>query len=255
MSPITGLLPGRPTESLRPRLRRDRHDPVGRTSQIHRNPRTTVGVADDRHQSLRAAPVCGLVDTEPARERPRARSELLSGADPESTLDLVAARLLLARDLELGAARAQPLEEVGTEAPAHPLPRGQAGMRLAEAAPAGPAAKATLAPDQRHPPPRQRQVAHTHARSLLHLQLTPATQAAAARQHAQLDLDLELVDTLAHPGEPFQAEHSAKLLEHPLFLLAPRFTDHAERRGSSGCLSPSPSPPLFQQEPTLGTVS
>src|SRR6266705_3671306 len=41
MSPITGLLPGRPAESLRPRLRRDRHDPAGRTSQIHRNPRTT----------------------------------------------------------------------------------------------------------------------------------------------------------------------------------------------------------------------
>jgi len=43
MSPITGLLPGRPAESLRPRLRRDRHDPAGRTSQIHRNPRTTNG--------------------------------------------------------------------------------------------------------------------------------------------------------------------------------------------------------------------
>src|SRR6266498_3053683 len=41
MSPIIGLLPGRPTESLRSRLRRDRPDPVGRTSQIHRNPRTT----------------------------------------------------------------------------------------------------------------------------------------------------------------------------------------------------------------------
>src|SRR2546426_10716360 len=41
MSPITDLLPDRPTESLRPRLRRDRHDPTGRTSQIHRNPRTT----------------------------------------------------------------------------------------------------------------------------------------------------------------------------------------------------------------------
>ena len=42
MSPIMGLLPGRPAESLRPRLRRDRPDPAGRTSQIHRNPRTTT---------------------------------------------------------------------------------------------------------------------------------------------------------------------------------------------------------------------
>jgi hypothetical protein len=50
-----GLLPGRPAESLLSRLRRDRHDPTGRTSRIHRNPRTTVagpaplaaGVSDD----------------------------------------------------------------------------------------------------------------------------------------------------------------------------------------------------------------
>src|SRR6266496_1279986 len=51
MSPIIGLLPGRPTESLRSRLRRDRPDPVGRTSQIHRNPRTTfAGELDFQHQ-------------------------------------------------------------------------------------------------------------------------------------------------------------------------------------------------------------
>jgi hypothetical protein len=42
MSPITGLLPGRPAGSLRPRRRRVRHDPAGRTRQIHRNPRTTI---------------------------------------------------------------------------------------------------------------------------------------------------------------------------------------------------------------------
>src|SRR6266540_1759437 len=48
MSPITGLLPGRPAESLRPRLRRDRHDPAGRTRQIHRNPRTTRAGAGSR---------------------------------------------------------------------------------------------------------------------------------------------------------------------------------------------------------------
>jgi len=223
----------------------------------HLDDAAAVGVADDRHQPLRAAPVGGLVDTKPTRERSWARGELLRGAGPEGTLDLVAARLLLARDLQLRAAAAQPLEEVGAEAPAHSLPCGQAGMRLAEAASAHPAAEAALAPDERYPPPRQRQVAHAHARSFLHLQLGPAAQAAAARHHSQLDLDLELVGTLAHrrDREPVQAEHSAKLLEHPLSLLAPRFIDHAERRGGSGCFLPSPSPPLFQQEPTFGTVS
>src|SRR3954447_22062013 len=42
MSPIMGLLPGRPARSLLTRLRRDRHDRAGRTSRIHRNLRTTV---------------------------------------------------------------------------------------------------------------------------------------------------------------------------------------------------------------------
>src|SRR6266545_8266626 len=50
MSPIMGLLPGHPAESLRPRLRRDRHDPAGRTSRIHRNPRTTDAHPARRHR-------------------------------------------------------------------------------------------------------------------------------------------------------------------------------------------------------------
>src|SRR6266516_4723595 len=54
MSPIMGLLPGRPTESLRSRLRRDRPDPVGRTSQIHRNPRTTRWPSELRRRVLLA---------------------------------------------------------------------------------------------------------------------------------------------------------------------------------------------------------
>src|SRR5712691_11582255 len=55
MSPITGLLPGRPAESLRPRLRRDRHDPAGRTSQIHRNPRTTTRLGEPVKQRQQVA--------------------------------------------------------------------------------------------------------------------------------------------------------------------------------------------------------
>src|SRR6266545_7326366 len=53
MSPIMGLLPGHPAESLRPRLRRDRHDPAGRTSRIHRNPRTTEHGLYDRSSAPR----------------------------------------------------------------------------------------------------------------------------------------------------------------------------------------------------------
>src|SRR6266498_1914144 len=74
MSPIMGLLPGRPTESLRSRLRRDRPDPVGRTSQIHRNPRTTDGVDRparqlDPEQLARELARVAAGDTVPDRER------------------------------------------------------------------------------------------------------------------------------------------------------------------------------------------
>ena len=59
-----GLLPGRPPESLRPRLRRDRHDPAGRTSQIHRNPRTTVGIVLVTPALLRRLQGEGIADKE-----------------------------------------------------------------------------------------------------------------------------------------------------------------------------------------------
>src|SRR3989454_9372333 len=107
MSPITGLLPGRPTESLRPRLRRDRHDPVGRTSQIHRNPRTTP----------KRAGLCQLRDLlittpEPLRSelRPLTRARLLQrlaatrpggGRDPELRGSMLALRSLARRVLQL----------------------------------------------------------------------------------------------------------------------------------------------------------
>src|SRR5438093_8085979 len=69
MSPIMGLLPGRPAESLRPRLRRDRHDPTGRTSRIHRNPRTTAD-ADPAPPDLGAGAAGAAAHT---REEPGAR--------------------------------------------------------------------------------------------------------------------------------------------------------------------------------------
>src|SRR5947208_4245689 len=64
MSPIMGLLPGRPPESLRPRLRRDRPDPAGRTSQIHRNPRTTELGDWHRFRPQSLGPFLGLTPSE-----------------------------------------------------------------------------------------------------------------------------------------------------------------------------------------------
>ena len=65
--PSSGLLPGRPTDSLLTRPRRDRPEPVGRTSQIHRNPRTT-----DR-RALRAADPVQPVLGHPDRDRRQLR--------------------------------------------------------------------------------------------------------------------------------------------------------------------------------------
>src|SRR6266511_3242061 len=112
MSPITGLLPGRPTESLRPRLRRDRHDPVGRTSQIHRNPRTTAVKA-------KRAGLCQLQNLlittpEPLRSelRPLSRARLLGRLsatrpqrrqDPELRGTLLALRAVARRVQQLTA--------------------------------------------------------------------------------------------------------------------------------------------------------
>src|SRR5207245_1335941 len=74
--PSSVLLPGRPTESLRSRLRRDRPDPVGRTSQIHRNPRTTASGARMR---VRAAgfPALKTLEDFDWRAQPSAEKPLL----------------------------------------------------------------------------------------------------------------------------------------------------------------------------------
>src|SRR3989454_9968745 len=120
MSPITGLLPGRPTESLRPRLRRDRHDPVGRTSQIHRNPRTTP----------KRAGLCRLRDLlittpEPLRSelRPLTRARLLQRLaatrpegrrDPELRGSMLALRSIARRVLQLTAEERELAREIET---------------------------------------------------------------------------------------------------------------------------------------------
>jgi len=113
---------------------------------------------------------------------------------------------------------------VTAEACAHPLPARQLRIGFREGAPAGLAAVAALAPAERRSPAGDRQVAHAHGRSLFHLHARPATGRACGGGHDELDLEVELVASLSHRryGKAVQAEQSAKFLQHPLFLLAPR---------------------------------
>ena len=86
------------------------------------------------------------------------------------------------------------------------------------------AAKAALAPEKEGAPPGDRQVAHPHQRPLLHLAAPPPAARAATAGRDELDLEVELVTPLRdrRHREPLESEEPAKLLEHPLFLPAPR---------------------------------
>jgi hypothetical protein len=146
--------------------------------------------------------VRGLVDRQPPRQRPSLARERLFAAELEGTHDLVAARPLQPRDLEMSSTAADVAEELAAEARAHPLARGQLGVHLAEAAPAGPAAVAALAPGKGGAASADRQVAHPDKGALLQLDRRRRTVPAALRHAAQLHAQLELVAALAHGQDP-----------------------------------------------------
>src|SRR5438045_9678232 len=87
-----GLLPGRPAGSRPPRLRYDRHGPAGRTSRIHRNPRTTVASTEREKRGAeplkpklspqRASARQSVETTFRAREEASPQSRLLLRAQP-----------------------------------------------------------------------------------------------------------------------------------------------------------------------------
>src|SRR6266511_366882 len=114
MSPITGLLPGHPAESLRPRLRRDRHDPAGQTSQIHRNPRTTLDGASTLEQEQAQL----FASTATARKaEPVAAQQPSRGQRRVDHVALAAAALLAPWPLALPDRDASQLEEADEPSP------------------------------------------------------------------------------------------------------------------------------------------
>src|SRR5205823_2231327 len=178
------------------------------------------------------------------------------GAERERAPDLVAGRLLAARDFGVGGALARARKQTPPEPPRYSLPRGQLLMPFRERAAADATAKAAFAPDQEGAPAGDRQVAHAHDRSLLHLHVRPPARRAHRGGRDELDLEVELVAPLSHRlhNEAIQTEQSAKFLQHPLFLLAPRSFDHAERREGGGCSLPTPLSPLDQRDPKSAPV-
>jgi hypothetical protein len=219
----------------------------------HLDDATVVRVGNDRRQ-LVAAPVVSLIEGEPPR-RPSlgVRDQLDPGAEREGAPDLVAGRLLGTRDLGVGGTLARASKQAPPEPPRYPLSRRQLLMPLRERAAADATAKAALAPDKEGAPPGDRQVAHPHQRPLLHLAALPPTARAATAGRDELDLEVELLAPLSHRlhNETVQTEQSAKFLQHPLFLLAPRSTTTQSVVRAADVLFLRPLSPLDQRDPTF----
>ncbi len=160
----------------------------------------------------------------PGRPSLGASHQFGGGAKREGAPDLVAGRLLAAGDLGVRRALARTSKQAPTEPARYSLPRRQFLVPLRERASADAAAKAALAPDQEGTPAGNRQIAHPHHRTLLHLATrTPAARAATAGR-GELDLEVELATPLndSRHRQPLEPEQPTKVLVHPLFLPAPR---------------------------------
>jgi hypothetical protein len=77
--------------------------------------------------------------------------------------------------------------------------------------------------------------------------------AAFGRQRSRPRSEVEpvaLLDNALHL-EPLQTDKAANVVPHPLFLLAPRSMTTRSLKGAADVSSPSPSPPLLQQDPSF----
>jgi hypothetical protein len=124
----------------------------------------------------------------------------------------------------VSAAAAHALEEVLAEATGDALARRKLGVRLRERPPAPGAAVAALAPHQVGHAPRQRQVAHAHPGAILDVDRAAPAARATPGERDQLDLEVEPVAPLdnALHLKALETDEAAKVILHPLLLLAPR---------------------------------
>jgi hypothetical protein len=94
--------------------------------------------------------------------------------------------------------------------------------------------------------PRQLQVAHPQPRAVLDVERGAPAARATAGARDQLDLEVELVALLDHALhlEPLKADEAAKVIPHPLFLLAPRSmtTQSLKVTADVSFLAPQPRP-------------
>jgi hypothetical protein len=84
-------------------------------------------------------------------------------------------------------------------------------------------------------PPGDRQVAHPHHRSLLHVKRRAPAIGAATGARGQLDIEVEPaapLDNALHL-EPLKANEAANVVLHPLFLPAPQFTTTRSLEGAA----------------------
>ena len=103
-----------------------------------------LGAANDRDEAADAAAMRGFVERQPAPGwAPEREREGMQGERPPH---LVAARRFQPGDLGVGGASRRAQGELGAEAGAHPLARGERRMALAEGANTGSGAYARRAP-------------------------------------------------------------------------------------------------------------
>ena len=141
------------------------------------------------------------------------------------------------------ATAATALEQAPAEAGANPLTRRERRLRLGERPPARLAIEPSLAPQQPCDTPGDRQISNPHHRPVLYLQRPTPAPPTTSGFELELDLDLELLGALHDPGhgQPPDADQTANVILHPLFLLFRDF-DNAKPARSSGCLYPGLNP-------------
>jgi hypothetical protein len=117
----------------------------------------------DHGGQLATATVIRLIQRQPPRRRHGTQP---SAAIAKRARDLIAAGLLLAGNLGMGAAAMHTFQQPPTEARGDALTGRQLGMRLGERASAALAVVAPFAPDQKRRPTRNGQIADAHPRAI-----------------------------------------------------------------------------------------
>ena len=225
--------------------RQCRHPPLDDLSGASRDhvDHTTAIQIRDHGRELPTAAMMRLVKRQTTRWPVLATGEQFVAAEPERRLDLVAARVLIARHLSMRATALATVKQMLAKPGADPLARRQRRMGLGERPRARLTPEPPLAPTQVRHPSREREIPDPHPVSLLDHQRPTTTPPTAPRpsQHLDLELDPPTMVSNSRHRHALDPDKTANVVIHPLFLLV-RVFDNAKPARSSGCLLSGPQP-------------